>query len=103
MCETHWVKNHDGLLRFKEIFIAIVHALEILSNDVDSETSSKTTSFLRSILDSEFVTSLCCLSMLFSFTLQLCKILQSPKCHLVAAMKHVTTISKTFEDMRKKC
>lgn len=53
MCETRWVENHDGLIRFKEIFKAIVDTLENLSMDADSETSSKATSFLRSIIASD--------------------------------------------------
>ncbi|XP_049315836.1 zinc finger MYM-type protein 1-like [Bactrocera dorsalis] len=49
MCETRWVENHDGLLRFKEIFKAIVGALEELSGNSDCDTSSKAFSFIRSI------------------------------------------------------
>lgn len=100
MCETRWVENHDGLIRFKEIFKAIVDTLEELNTDMDSETSSKATCFLRSILASDFTISLCCLSVLFSFTLPLCKILQSPTCDLVAALQHVELIINTFKEMR---
>lgn len=80
MCETRWVENHDGLIRVKEIFKAIVDTLEDLSMDADSGTSSKATSLLRSIIISDFTTSLCCLRMLFSYALSLYKILQSPEC-----------------------
>ncbi|XP_011869841.1 PREDICTED: 52 kDa repressor of the inhibitor of the protein kinase-like, partial [Vollenhovia emeryi] len=101
MCETRWVENHDGLIRFKEIFKAIVDTLEDLSMDADSETSSKATSFLRSIIASDFIISLCCLGMPFSYTLSLCKILQSPECDLVAALQHVDIIIKTVQDIRE--
>lgn len=47
MCETRWVENHDGLLRFKEIFKGIVDTLDVLSIDKDSETSSKASCFLK--------------------------------------------------------
>ncbi|KAK5644977.1 hypothetical protein RI129_006277 [Pyrocoelia pectoralis] len=101
MCETRWVENHDGLIRFQEIFKAILDTLEDLSTDVDSETSSKANNFLKSIIASDFVISLCCLTMLFSYTLPLCKILQSPMCDLSAALQHVDLIIITIEDIRK--
>lgn len=101
MCETRWVENHDGLLRFKEIYKAIVDTLDDLSTDMDCETSSKANSFLRSVISSDFVISLCCLGMLFPYTLTLCKILQSPICDLAAALQHVDLIIKTIEDVRQ--
>ncbi|XP_033221040.1 52 kDa repressor of the inhibitor of the protein kinase-like [Belonocnema kinseyi] len=100
MCDTRWVDNHDGLIRFEEIFEAIVDALEELSCDMDSDTSSSATSFLRSITASDFVVSLCCMAMLFYYTLALCKLLQSPTCDLAAALQHIGIITKTFEKIQ---
>ena len=56
---TRWAENHDGLLRFKEIFEAIASALEDLSSDSDCDISSKASSFfainLHDLFCSKFV------------------------------------------------
>lgn len=75
--------------------------LEELSTDKDSETSSKANCFLKSVLSSDFLMSLCCLSILFSYTLPLCKILQSPSCDLVSALDHVQLVTNTFRKIRE--
>lgn len=101
MCETRWVENHDGLLRFKEIYKAIAGALEELIGDRDCDTSSKASSFVKSISNSQFAVSLCCLNSLFASTLPLCKMLQSTSCDLAAAVQHVELIINHFKNMRE--
>lgn len=101
MCQTRWVENHDGLIRFKEVYKCLVATLEELSFDSDTETSSKSSSLLKSILSSEFVISLCSLSMLFSYTSILCKVLQSPSCDLISAVQHVENIADVFSTIRE--
>ncbi|KAJ8882857.1 hypothetical protein PR048_014671 [Dryococelus australis] len=100
MCETRWLENHDGLIKCKEIFIAIVDTLEELSTDMDSETSSKAAYFVRAIVASDFVICLCCANVLFSFTVTLCRLLQSPACDFVAALQHVELVIDTLKDIR---
>ena len=34
MCETHWVYKHEAILRFKEIYVAIIHDLQELEVSV---------------------------------------------------------------------
>lgn len=46
MCETRWVENHDGLIRFTEVFKPIVETLEELQLVKNIETSSKALQFL---------------------------------------------------------
>lgn len=101
MCETRWVENHDGLIRFREIYKCLVSTLEELSYDSDTEVSSKSLSFLKSILCSEFIISLCSLALIFSYTLTVCKLLQSPSCDLFSAMEHIENIHTTFKNVRK--
>ncbi|XP_026819121.1 52 kDa repressor of the inhibitor of the protein kinase-like [Rhopalosiphum maidis] len=72
MCETRWVENHDGMLRFSEIYKPIVATLEELQLFVDIETSSK--------------------------ALQLYKC--SVKCDLSEAVDHVETVLSEVKDMR---
>jgi hypothetical protein len=57
MCETRWVENHDGLLRFTEIYKAIVSTLDELQLKRDIETSSKALQLRKTIITSDFVIS----------------------------------------------
>lgn len=75
--------------------------MEELCADRDSETSSKANCFLRSVTASDFLISLCSLSVLFTYTLPLCKILQSPSCDLVSPLEHVELISNRFQKIRE--
>lgn len=100
MCDTRWVENHDGLLRFKEIILPIVLALEELSLVTNMETSSKATQFLKSITSAEFVISICTAEVVFKHTISLCKCLQKVDCDLISAMDLVDNIYMVISDMR---
>ena len=80
MCETRWVENHDGMIRFLDIYKPIVDTLDELQLCHDIETSSKALNLYRSITTSEFVISLVTANTLFSLTLPLCRSLQSVTC-----------------------
>lgn len=101
MCETRWVENHNSLLKFRELFKTIIATLEDLSSDKDMDTSSKASSFVRALLCGEFVISLCFLAKVFSHTVTLCKVLQSPLCDLKSATDHVGNIVDLFQSMRE--
>ncbi|XP_008185833.1 zinc finger MYM-type protein 1-like [Acyrthosiphon pisum] len=100
MCETRWVENHDGLIRFTEIYKAIVNTLEELQSTRDIETSSKALQLGKTIITSDFVISMVSASTLFSLTLPLCKNLQSVNCDLTEAMEYVDTVLHEIKDMR---
>lgn len=101
MCETRWVENHNSLLKFRELFKTIIATLEDLSSDTDMDTSSKASSFVRALICGEFVVSLCFLAKVFSHTVTLCKVLQSPLCDLKSATDHVGNIVDFFQTMRR--
>ena len=100
MCETRWVENHDGLIRFTEIYKAIVNTLEELQLVHDIDTSSKPLQLGRSIITSDFLISMVTASILFSQTLPLCKNLQSVNCDLTEAMEYVDIVLHEIHDMR---
>jgi len=100
MCETRWVENHDGLIRFTDIYKAIVNTLEELQLKRDIETSSKALQLGKTIITSDFVISMVTASILFTQTLPLCKNLQSVNCDLTEAMKYVDTVLDEIHDMR---
>jgi len=100
MCETRWVENHDGLIRFTEIYKAIVNTLDELQLKRDIETSSKALQLGKTIITSDFVISMVTASILFTQTLPLCKNLQSVNCDLTEAMEYVDTVLHEIHDMR---
>lgn len=105
MCEIRWVENHTALMRFKEIYTAIVESLEDLSECKDMETSSKASAFLKSDVSSEFVISLCVAESLFGYTMNLSKILQTVNTDLPSAIGFIENvkllIQKNREDIEK--
>lgn len=100
LCATRWVENHDSLLRFKEMLPAIIVALEELILDPDTDVSSKASSFLKSLTSCELVVSLFMASTVFSFTLPLCKILQSVSLDLPKAIEHIEVVLQVINDFR---
>lgn len=100
MCDTRWVENHNGLIRFKEIYKPIVECLDVLSEETDAETSSKASQLLTAIISSEFVISLCVAETLFSYTVSLCKMLQAVNCDLPSAIGFVENVKNTIAAMR---
>ncbi|XP_008182934.1 52 kDa repressor of the inhibitor of the protein kinase-like [Acyrthosiphon pisum] len=102
MIDTRWVENHDGMLRFSEIFKPIVATLEELQLFVDIETSSKALQLYKCVTASDFIISMITATTLFSLTLTLCKMLQSVKCNLIAVVEHVEIVLSEVKDMRKK-
>lgn len=101
MCETRWVENHNALLKFKELFKPILVTLEELSDDSDTDTSSNASALAKALTNGEFVVTLCFVTKVFSYTLTLCKILQSPLCDLKSATDHIANIADRFQKMRQ--
>ena len=100
MCETRWIENHDGLLKFKDMFGAIIEAFEELESDQDNETSTKASNYLKSLITSDFIVSLLITSELFSLTLPLCTKLQSPSQDITSAIDHIENVVLVMKDLR---
>ena len=50
MCKTRWVYKHETILRFKDIFVAIVHALQELEGSVNRVTSHQSQQLVCAII-----------------------------------------------------
>ncbi|XP_030749711.1 zinc finger MYM-type protein 1-like [Sitophilus oryzae] len=100
MCETRWVENHDGLIRFTEIFKPLVETLEELQVVKDIETSSKATQLHHAIMTGDFIISMLTATTLFAYTLPLCRILQTVNIDLFSATEHVDTVLSQLKSMR---
>lgn len=71
LCETRWVYKHESVLRFKELYPAIIVALEKLESSINKETAQKSCQLLSSIKDAKFVIPLIIIENIFSYTLTL--------------------------------
>ncbi|XP_022177201.1 52 kDa repressor of the inhibitor of the protein kinase-like [Myzus persicae] len=101
LCETRWVYKHESVLRFKELYPAIIVALEKLESLINKETAQKSCQLLSSIKDAKFVIPLIIIENIFSYTLTLCKQLQTINADLVEACNHVDDVLAILDEMRE--
>ena len=92
LCETRWVERHDSVLRFADLYKAIVHTLEDLCNDQNFETSNKATILHSACEKDSFVIALLIARNVLSFTLSLSVALQSESQDLASCVLHAKTV-----------
>ncbi|XP_013192236.2 52 kDa repressor of the inhibitor of the protein kinase-like [Amyelois transitella] len=102
MCETRWVHKHEAVIRFKEIYSAIVHALEELQSSHNKETSQQAVQMLNTLRSSNFVMCLVILQKVMSYTLSLSKQLQTVNADLITAFSHVDNVINALQLLRDK-
>uniref|UniRef100_A0A2S2QIH3 Repressor of the inhibitor of the protein kinase n=1 Tax=Sipha flava TaxID=143950 RepID=A0A2S2QIH3_9HEMI len=101
LCETRWVYKHESVMRFKELYPAIIVALEKLESSINKETAQKSCQLLSTIKDAKFVIPLVIIENIFSYTLTLCKQLQTINADLVEACNHVDDVLAVLDEMRE--
>lgn len=101
LCETRWVYKHESVMRFKELYPAIIVALEKLESSINKETAQKPCQFLSAINDAKFVIPLIIIENIFSYTLTLCKQLQTVNADFVEACNHVDSVLGVLDEMRE--
>ncbi|KAL4090793.1 hypothetical protein QTP88_025568 [Uroleucon formosanum] len=101
LCETRWVYKHESVLRFKELYPAIIVALEKLESSINKETAQKSCQLLSSIKDAKFVIPLIIIENIFSYTLTLCKQLETINADLVETCNHVDDVLAILDEMRE--
>ncbi|CAH2083533.1 unnamed protein product [Euphydryas editha] len=102
MCETRWVHKHEAVIRFKEIYPAIVHALEELQSSHNKETSQQAVQILNTLRSSNFVMCLVILQKVMSYTLSLSKQLQAINTDIITAFSHVDNVINALQLLRHK-
>ncbi|XP_029342185.1 52 kDa repressor of the inhibitor of the protein kinase-like [Acyrthosiphon pisum] len=95
--------NKKLVLRFKELYPAINFALEKLESSINKETAQKSCQLLSTIKDAKFVIPLIIIENIFSYTLTLCKQLQTINADLVEACNHVDNVLLILDEMRENC
>ena len=100
LCETRWVYKHNAVMRFKELFVAIVHALEKLEDVDNYEVSNQAHQMIHSMLDGQFIISLFILDKILSTTLGISKLVQKVDCDLSEACDHINDIIEVMKKWR---
>mgnify|MGYP003542974732 FL=1 len=100
LCVTRWVESHVAVLRFIELFPALLHAMNYFSINDDSETSSKASTLLTGLSSSEFLISIAILSKTSALILPLSEALQSVDLDLHFAVENVEEVKEQLEAMR---
>ncbi|KAK7003520.1 52 kDa repressor of the inhibitor of the protein kinase [Biomphalaria glabrata] len=100
MCETRWVHKHEAVLRFKEIYPAIMAALEELQAVHNKETSNQAVQLLNTLRTSNFVVCLAVLEKVMGYILPLSKQLQATNIDLAKAFSHVDTVLNALNILR---
>ncbi|XP_050058793.1 52 kDa repressor of the inhibitor of the protein kinase-like [Aphis gossypii] len=101
LCETRWVYKHESVLRFKELYPAIIVALEKLESSINKETAQKSCQLLSSIKGAKFVILLIIIENIFSYTLTLCKQLQTINADLVETCNHIDDVLAILDEIRE--
>lgn len=99
-CETRFVERHSSVLRFVELYDAIVDLLEILEIDADSNTSSKAHQLLICITTIRFVVSMYVIEKVLSITISFSRQLQSPDLVLLACLEMAENILVLLTDIQ---
>lgn len=96
LCETRWVLRHEAVMLFKEFLEPIVAALE----QIDCDSSNRTTSLLNTICNFKFLVSVCVSSKLLSYTYHLSEYLQTKNIDLVNALDRVNQVTIQLQILR---
>lgn len=100
LCETRWVHKHEAVIRFKEIYPAIVAALEKLQSNHNKVTSNQAVQLINTLRSSNFVMSLVILQKVMSYTLTISKQLQGTNTDLIATFHHVDDVLNALQLLR---
>lgn len=101
LCETRWTERHESVLRFKNNIEHVVNALQIISTWKDLQTSSKAQSLISSLVNTNFIISLYCLSHLLAITQNLSAILQEKTLDKFRAKTLITDVLSVLKETRK--
>lgn len=99
MCATRWVERHDSVIVLIELLPAVVPALNEIMLWRDKDASIQASLLSASILKSDFLVSMFCLSKLFAVTKTLCEYLQSVNMDLQKAMMYANLVLEILEQM----
>jgi len=103
LCPTRWVERHTSVLKFFDLLLAIVKALEKISETwTDKETVSSAVALLNSIQDGGFIVTLKIVAAVSAVSAPLSVQLQSKDLDLAEALRLADGVKEILQGMRTK-
>ena len=99
-CATRWVENQEAVQVFKELFSAVTHALDALTEHRDGSVVGKATAYLDAITAPSFLISLEIMCTVLAVTKPLSLRLQAPSRDLLKAVQSVDECIDVLESYR---
>ena len=99
-CATRWVENQEAVQVCKELFPAVTHALDVLTEHIDGVVVGKSTAYLDAINAPSFRLCLEILCTVLSVTKPLSLRLQAPSQDLLEAVRSVDDCIDVLESYR---
>lgn len=100
--ETRFVEKHEKIVRFKEMFPAIVTTLEDIENWTDTIAATKATQYSAALFNHRFLVALCVCSRFSAILLPISKNLQDPEVDLLECVEQVNDIRALLQECRTK-
>lgn len=101
MCPTRWVEKHESVSVMCELYHPLIEALQEISIWPDSSTSSEARSLCNNITNPAFYLNLLIIEKVFSFSLPLCRILQTPDIDLSEAVNLSNNVLAELKNLRQ--
>lgn len=101
LCDTRWVERHDSTLYFENNLCLIVDTLESIRTWNDTTSSTKAGLLLNSILTSQFIISLQCITYIFSKTIILSNTFQKKSLDLNSAENCIKDLLNILKSNRE--
>lgn len=100
-CETRWLERLDSIIMFKEFFLPIFNALEVIQeHSSNKESSEKAFRYRETIKSGNFIVAMVVIHELFSVTHPLSVSLQGKNVDLASAIDMTDNLYNVFRTMR---
>ncbi|XP_035989381.1 zinc finger MYM-type protein 1-like isoform X2 [Fundulus heteroclitus] len=104
MCETRWVERHTSLEDIHSLYEALLHCLNVISENADSVWDAKAvveaTGLFKAVTSANFIAALQCNRYFFGFTKSLSILLQGSSRDILTAYEEVKLVKDTLRDIR---
>lgn len=100
LSETRWVERHETVVRFVEMFPAVLATLEDMEEWSDSVAASKSSQFLSALTNHCFLVALCTCARFSGLLLPLSRKLQDPYIDLIECVEQVNDVKLVLQRCR---
>lgn len=102
MCETRWVARHDALIRFAELFDAVILTLQSIEQKANvSAVKTKANSLLSAICTLDFVVAMHSATKLLGFSQNLSRLLQDKQADLQKCYNLVKDVLLAYKSIQQ--